>query len=746
MRKSKIIAVLSCSLGMMLLSCSAHSGSNSSSVSPASSAGSSLIASSVPVKQYDIRFLDEDGSVLQSSKWDFGALPVYSGKTPAKAKDAQYSYAFSGWTPEITAVTAAADYTAVYEKTVNIYTIRFVDEDGTELKSAVLEYGAMPKAPADPTKKGTAQYTYAFTGWSPAIAAVTGNATYTATYSSALNQYTITFKDEDGNVLQTGKWDYASLPTCPEPSKEKDAQYTYTFAGWTPAVAQVTGDAVYTATYSSVINHYTVTFYDEDGTTVLDSKEWSYGSTPFLSGDQPTKEPDDYTYVFSGWSPAIVPVTEAASYTAQYNKYSTGFTFLLNEDGVSYSLTKYVGTVTSLIIPDAFNGLPVNAIAADVFSGNTTLTSVDIPDSITSIGANAFKDCTKLKTIVLPSQLTVISDDLFSGCSTLATVTLPSSLTAIGKEAFLNCDRLTSSFVLPSALTSLGTAVFQGCKTLGNVTLPSSITSIPAHLFDSCTQLTSVTLPDSITSIGDYAFCNCNVLKISTVPASVLSIGSHAFESCWAITSFTVPTSVTSLGASAFAYCKGLTEAYVLGKISTLGDYTFRTCPLLTTVTLPTTLTVIGTEAFRDDGVLTAPAFPSTLVTIGDGAFRECVALKSIILPDSLLSIGETAFYDCYNLALVYGDVDLTSLGRYAFCKCSSLITFELASTIQTIGDCALSGTSISSIEIGTAITSMGSNVFSNCTLLTKIVCNFVAKPASWPTDWNGSSATVVWA
>jgi len=139
--------------------------------------------------------------------------------------------------------------------------VTFVDEDGTTVLMAAAEYdegtaAASISKPSNPTKQATAQYTYEFAGWNPAIADVTGNVTYTATYTSVLNKYTVTFVDDDGTTLKTAaEYDYgttaASISKPSNPTKQATAQYTYEFAGWSPAIADVTGNVTYTATYTA---------------------------------------------------------------------------------------------------------------------------------------------------------------------------------------------------------------------------------------------------------------------------------------------------------------------------------------------------------------------------------------------------------------------------------------------------------------------------------------------------------------
>jgi hypothetical protein len=140
-------------------------------------------------QKFTITFKDDDGeSVLQSGEVAYGSTPEYTGEEPTKEADAQYTYTFAGWTPEITAATSDAEYTATYGETLNRYSVTFVDYDGTVLKEAA-EYDYGTKAediakPDDPTRASDGTYTYTFAGWSPELADVTEDAEYMATYDA----------------------------------------------------------------------------------------------------------------------------------------------------------------------------------------------------------------------------------------------------------------------------------------------------------------------------------------------------------------------------------------------------------------------------------------------------------------------------------------------------------------------------------------------------------------------------------
>ena len=150
------------------------------------------------------------------------------------------------------------------------YTVTFVDDDGTVLKEAT-EYTEGTAAadiakPADPAKDATPEFTYTFAGWSPEIADVTADATYTATYTETKNQYNVTFVDYDGTELKAAAaYDYgtaaADIVKPADPTRDATPEFTYTFAGWSPEIADVTADATYTATYTGTKNQYSYTIH-----------------------------------------------------------------------------------------------------------------------------------------------------------------------------------------------------------------------------------------------------------------------------------------------------------------------------------------------------------------------------------------------------------------------------------------------------------------------------------------------------
>ena len=268
------------------------------------------------VNSYTVTWQNEDGTVLEvDENVAYGAAPSYDGENPVKASTAEFDYTFAGWDKDVNAVTGDVTYTAVFSQTTREYTITW-DVSG-ETTTTSVKYGETPVyAGTEPAKESTDAFDYTFTGWSPAIVSVSGDATYTAQFDAAKRSYTITWVNDDGTVIDTTTVEYGAVPTHADAVKSADAQNTYTFTGWTPTVAAVTGDATYTATFAETVNTYTITWLNEDG-TLLDTTAAAYGTMP-THADLTKPETMLESYTFAGWEPSVVLVTGDATYTAQF--------------------------------------------------------------------------------------------------------------------------------------------------------------------------------------------------------------------------------------------------------------------------------------------------------------------------------------------------------------------------------------------------------------------------------------------
>ncbi len=237
--------------------------------------------------------------------------------------------------------------------------------------------------------------------------------------------------------------------------------------------------------------------------------------------------------------------SEAFTGTAWYDNQPNG---LVYAGMVAY---RYKGTMpnnTNLILKDGALGIAVSA-----FSWCDGLTSIKIPNSVTSIGSLAFYGCDGLTSIKIPNSVTSIGSSAFSGCTGLTSIEIPNSVTSIGSEAFSGCRGLTS-IEISNSVTSISWCAFYVCTGLTSIEIPNSVTSIGSEAFYGCTGLTSIEIPNSVTSIGEYAFCRCTGLTSIEIPNSVTSIGYHAFNGCTGLTSVTVlSTTPVSINSGTFS-------------------------------------------------------------------------------------------------------------------------------------------------------------------------------------------------
>ncbi len=313
-------------------------------------------------------------------------------------------------------------------------------------------------------------------------------------------------------------------------------------------------------------------------------------------------------------------------------------------------------------------------IGNSAFSGCSGLTSVTIPNSVTSIGSGAFYGCSSLTSVTIPNSVTSIGSSAFYGCSSLTSVTIPNSVTSIGSYAFCNCSGLTS-VTIPNSVTSIGIYAFYNCSGLTSVTIPNSVTSIEACTFRDCSSLSSVTIPNSVTSIVRSAFDGCSSLPVInnlryadtylleavdrtrstyTIKDGTRWIGAHAFEDCSSLTSVTIPNSVTSIGGDAFSGCSSLTSVTIPNSVTSIGYEAFYKCSSLTSVTIGNSVTSIGDRAFYFCSSLTSVTIPNSVTSIGHYAFNGCSGLTSVTIPNSVTSIGSSAFSGCSGLTAIY--------------------------------------------------------------------------------------------
>ena len=255
--------------------------------------------------------------------------------------------------------------------------------------------------------------------------------------------------------------------------------------------------------------------------------------------------------------------------------------------------------------------------------------------------------------LAIPETATAIAANAFSGKTSITALTIPSSVTSIGDHAFSNCTGLTS-MTIPGSVSSLGTGVFSGCSRLSSVSMQAAVNSIPNSMFSGCSALTSVAISSTINSIGSNAFENCKSLASMAVPAGVTTIGSGAFQGCTGLSGISIPASTSSIATNAFSGCLALSTINVASGNGTYASdggclynasYTkLLICPpAKSSIALNSALKVIGSSAFNGCTRITSLTIPSGATSIESGAFNGS-AITSITIPKSVTSIGDQSW------------------------------------------------------------------------------------------------------
>ena len=266
----------------------------------------------------------------------------------------------------------------------------------------------------------------------------------------------------------------------------------------------------------------------------------AFDRTPILSGDNNSKiiYPVGIEYYLEpNWAELQAKWEDAEGGTPTFNE---TWRYANVEGGIE--LTLYTGTDTEIVIPEKVDGKNVVKIGDYLFgqsnsNPNTTITKVDMSKAI------------NLKTIV---------DNAFFGCSSLTSITIPNSVTSIGNSAFSNSGL--TSITIPNSVTSIGNSVFRDCA-LTSITIPNSVISIGHNAFSGCGTLASITIPNSVISIGNGAFNGCAFRSI-TIPNSVTSIGVETFRYCKYLSEITLPASFNGKDITNLYIPDGVTIKY----------------------------------------------------------------------------------------------------------------------------------------------------------------------------------------
>ena len=419
------------------------------------------------------------------------------------------------------------------------------------------------------------------------------------------------------------------------------------------------------------------------------------------------------------------------------------------------------------------------------FFGCISLTSVKIPNSVTSIIDFAFSGCTSLKNITIPDSVTSIGDTAFGHCSSLTNIVIPSSVKSIGSDAFEYCKSL-ECIEMNASLEQINTNAFKGCSSLVNVyydgkiddwcklkfatfnnitysnpmsyasnfymldnegliefknkkyskveelTIPSNISSIGSYQFNNFKDIKKITIPDSVTSIGERAFGNCNNIEYATIPAFACSYINKS-----SLKEVTI-TSGETIDKNMFENCLSIMRITIPSTIKSIGTSAFSGCQRLIEVINKSSLAIsagstdngyiayYAKKVINDISESTLNIDSNGFVTIDDGMDLWLVNYlgdnNEVVIPNNITKINRAAFINSTIRSVIIPD-SVTSIGRDAFKNCCFLSNVTIGNNVDTISSYAFyECISLTSIKIPSSVTKIDSDAFSYCSKLIEVI------------------------
>ena len=322
------------------------------------------------------------------------------------------------------------------------------------------------------------------------------------------------------------------------------------------------------------------------------------------------------------------------------------------------------------------------------FTGGTAVEQVYYGYDTTSLSKTTYYIPTSLKSVTVTGG--EILHGAFRNCTMLTSITLPDGITSIGPVAFYCCTGLTS-ITLPETVQTIGTAAFRSCTKLKAITLPKNMETISDEMFYYCFALTNVVWPENLTSIGRKAFYDCEKLVINTWPQTLTSIGDYAFVDCTAMTELKLPEGLQTIGSYVFQGCTGLQKVEIPDTVTGIGSYVLSKCSNIRELTIP----FIGASRKTASDKQQYPLgylFGSTSYTGGVstkqyyyGSSTTSTTYSTYYIPSSLKRVqvngGQLlygAFYNCANIQTIALGENVLVVNPDAFIGTNGLEAFEV--------------------------------------------------------------------
>jgi len=381
----------------------------------------------------------------------------------------------------------------------------------------------------------------------------------------------------------------------------------------------------------------------------------------------------------------------------EITKLEAGINFVSNITRISFEANSMCTLIGNAAFDNYVNlssvNLPESLLSIDdaAFRSCPLSDNFFIPASVTRIGTGSFDGCSLSRVLFSEdSRLKNISSMGFYGNTLLTDVSLPNSLTFIDELAFSNCSNLTSITISNNQLLTNITNCFKNCGFVSSPVIPENITSIGRETFSGCTKMTNFIIPYTLNTIASGAFLGCTSLISFTInnntkfsfSGGILCNGDQTLliANLNRGSSFVIPPTITEIGPS-LSHNETLTSVTISPKMSTIEERAFLNDTNLTTVIFPenSDCTYIGENAFEGCTKLTSIIIPKSVTNIGDNAFNGCSKLSSVLFesPSSCKSVGNQTFLNCTNLTSIIIPISITEIGEKSFYGCSKLTSVK---------------------------------------------------------------------
>ena len=413
------------------------------------------------------------------------------------------------------------------------------------------------------------------------------------------------------------------------------------------------------------------------------------------------------------------------------------FAYDFKVDGIKY----YMLSSTTVEVDDCPNGITGDVTIPE------TVTYGGSAYSVTSIGYAAFYDCS-MTSISIPNSVTSIGVWAFGSCDGLTSISIPNSVTSIGESAFRDCSSLTS-MTIGTGVLEIGLFQCTPVKTIwltntppeGYKNLAGKINYVAneqysfnnmrvypylSSLFEADGVKYVPVSPaericDAIDCIYDSTVVDINITETVSykgVEMKVQEVMPYTAYGHGYVKMLSV-ANAGSIGDCAFYGCSGIVGA-TISNAGDIGVDAFRSCSGIKEITISNAGN-IGADAFRSCSGITKATI-SNAGNIGDNAFRDCASLENLTLGKDVTSLGSYAFNGCKSLKEVKIPNKVSSLCDYCFAYNSLLANIDLGGGVQTIGKGCFASCSMASISIPASVASIGDNAFAGCTVLADVI------------------------